>query len=144
MFLRSAAAFAFAAMAMLAAPATAETTQPARCQEMNLRVYFDHGSATLSPEAMQMLEAAERNVSECGYAELRVAVDATSGFAMARGEAIMTAMDGRSWNVARVEPMTMTHMAAYGAGPEFAEVVLSPRPLPMTTPALTAANRAGV
>lgn len=141
MFLRSA-AFAFTATLAFLAPAHAEQAQNAQCQEMSFRVYFEPGSAALSQDAMQMLDVAERNVAGCSYAELHVTVDPASPLAAARGQAIMAAADGRSWNVASIEPIGMTRMASYG-GPEFAEVMMTPRVMPTTAP-LTTQNRVGV
>lgn len=134
---------ALAALAgFAAAPASAETAAPARCEEMNFRIYFQPGSASLSEDAMHMLDVASRNVAGCSYAELHVAVDAASPYAAERGQAIMAAANDRSWNVAGVEGMGMTRMAAYG-GPEFAEVTMTPRVMPASAP-LTMQNRAGV
>src|SRR5262245_36234610 len=86
MFLRSAAfACAAAIVAALAAPATAET---ARCDATNFRVYFAHGSASLTPAARETIETAARTVAGCDYAELRVALDASSPQASRRAAAI--------------------------------------------------------
>ena len=100
------------------------------CEDMNFRIYFDHGSAQLNPLALETLAAAARNVSGCHYKEMRVRLDTASTLAAARGHAILAAAHGDGWNGARAEAMSPTQRASYGAGPEFAEVVMAGHPLP--------------
>jgi hypothetical protein len=86
------------------------------------------------------LAAAERNVSGCSYKEMRVRLDTSSTLAAARGHAILAAAQGRAWNVARAEVMT-PQRASFGAGPEFAEVLMAGHPLPVNaTPVETDAG----
>lgn len=131
MFLRS---MIFAAattmMAAAAAPAMAETPDAA-CEATTFRVYFHDGATQLDPLALQTIEIAERNVATCGYAELRVTVDASHPLASERAEAIRTATAGRSWDVVRVEPRTMTQRVAMSGGPSYAEITMTPEPSPM-------------
>lgn len=115
-------AAAFAAIA--AAPALAQTESAARCDAADFRIYFAHGSAALDRDALQMLAAAERQVADCAYAELRVSVDGP--MARQRADAIYAAADGRGWDGVRVTRNAMAHRASYG--PEFAQVTLSPEP----------------
>jgi hypothetical protein len=129
MFLRSA-LIAGAMMMSMAAPAMAEIyaapPPAAPCAEMNFRLYFSHGSATLDPLAMETLARAERAASTCAYSELRVTVDATSPYAAERADAILAATTGRSWDAVHVAPTVMAHRASYADGPEYAAVVMSP------------------
>jgi len=102
-----------------------------RCEDMSLRIYFDHGSAQLNPLATQTLAAAERNVSGCHYKEMRVRLDTSSTLAGARGHAILSATHAAAWNMARAEVMSPTQRASFSAGPEFAAVVMAGHPLPV-------------
>ena len=127
--------FACAAMfAAAAAPAFADEA-PARCEAMNVRVYFAQGSATLNDAAREMLDAAERQVADCAYAELHVAADTSTRTGRARAEAIQTALDGRAWNATYVASRGMMQRASYASGPDFVEVTLSPEPLTLQAPA---------
>lgn len=135
------AAFALCALAgFYVAPASAETTA-AQCQDMSFRVYFSQGSDDLSPAALETIQAAARDMAGCTYAELHVSVDAASPHAAQRGQAILAAMNGRTWNVMQVEPV-MSRQVSYGAAPAFAEVTMSSTPLTSRTP--LAAPNAGV
>ena len=129
MFVRVAVLACASVMAMSAA-ALAQPAAQAPCEDMNFRIYFDHGSAQLNPLATQTLAAAERNVAGCGYAEMRVRLAAPGTLEAARGHAILAATRGRAWNVARAEVVSPTQRASYGAGPEFAEVVMAGHALP--------------
>jgi len=141
MFWRNAALAGAAAMiASLAVPAQADVAQPTRCEEMNVRVYFDHDSARLNQAARETLAAAQRNVSDCTYAELHVSANPGS-LQVQRGRAVLAAMHGRSWNVARVERQQMAQAASYG-GPDYVQVLMTPNRVP-AAPALTDQN-AGV
>jgi hypothetical protein len=127
-----------AAVLSTVAVAQAETAAAPGCAETTFRVYFQHDSAALDPSVEQMLDVASRGVAQCGYAELRVTVDASSPYAEQRAEAIEAAADGRDWDAVRIEPRTL-HRAANG-GPEYAEVTMTPnastaapRPLPDRT-----------
>lgn len=135
-------ACAAAMMAMTAAPSFAEPQPAPRCEEMSFRIYFGHGSAALDEAALDMLAAAERNVAACGYAELRMSMDASSPEARARSEAIMAATDGRAWDAVRVEWSPMLQRAAMRSGPDFVEVTMSPEP--MAPVQLEARREAGV
>ena len=146
MFLRSAILACAAAMAASTlAPAFADThaASSARCEEMNFRVYFNHRSAALNPLAMQVLDLAEAQVAGCSYAELHVLVDAGAPYARARGDAILAAADARAWNVARVERRTVMRRASLSNGPDYAEVVMTPRVMPVGAP-VTADSDVGV
>lgn len=134
MFWRNAALAGAAAMiASLAVPAQADAAQPARCEEMNLRVYFDHDSARLNQAARDTLAAAQRNISDCTYAELHVSAN-PGPLQVQRGRAILAAMHGRNWDVARVERQQMAQVASYG-GPDYMEVLMTPNHVP-AAPAL--------
>jgi hypothetical protein len=124
------------AAAFIASPALAQAPA-AQCGEANVRVYFQHGSAALDEMALETLAAAERMVAECDYAELRVSLDASHPLAHARADAIRAAADARAWNAVHVEAVTMQNI---NAGPEFAEVLVTPRVLPVNTAPVGAAN----
>lgn len=142
MFLRCALlASAVAVAAAVLAPASADTAAAARCEEATLRIYFAHGDAALSPAAEQALRAAERGVADCPYAEMRVLVDAGAPRAHERGQAILNAADSRRWDVARIE--RRAPLQRVSAGPDFAEVLMSPNALPVGE-ALPAEARVGV
>ena len=122
---------AMIALAAGAAIAQARQAESAlRCEQTNLRIYFQHGSAALDGTATQLLAAAERNVGACAYTELHVMVDPASGRAAERGQAIRAAANGRAWNVVRIERRSALHRAAYRAGPDFAEVTMTPNHMP--------------
>ena len=122
--LRSA-AFAFAAViAALAAPAQAPAAQAEMCDAMTMRVYFEHGSATLTPAATQALDVAARTMSGCTHKEMRVTIGA-GRLASVRGAAIITAMTGRGFDVAELETRSMTQMAPMSSAPEFVEVQMA-------------------
>ncbi|HWA01410.1 MAG TPA: hypothetical protein VG841_13955 [Caulobacterales bacterium] len=130
MFLRSA---AFAAVILAAAPTApaVASASAAACEETRFRVYFERDSAALTPAALEIITAAERNVAGCPYAEVHVSVDAASALAQARGQAVLSALDGRAWNVAQVEPRGVSRVSA---GPDYAEVLATPRETPPTAP----------
>lgn len=128
-----------AALAFMTLPAVADAPQSARCEEMSFRVYFDHGSTALDPMAMQTIAFAESRVAGCAYAEMHVRVDPGARYARARGEAIVRAANARRWNVARIEPRDGVQRASLSNGPDFAEVLMTPRVLPQT-PTLTDRN----
>lgn len=107
------------------APAGAET--PARCEETSFRVYFSQDAASLDSVTDEMLNAAARNVADCSYRELRVAIDPNSAFAHQRAQAIVAAADGR-WDATQIEARSMTHRVSYRDGPDYAEVTMSPTP----------------
>lgn len=114
--------FAAAALAgIAAAPALAQTSAE-RCDAADFRIYFAHGSARLDRDALQILATAERQVADCDYAELRVALDGP--LVRQRAAAIHAAADGRRWDAVRVTRSAMAHQASFG--PEFAAVTLSP------------------
>ena len=140
MFLRCALlASATAICAAMLAPASADTSlASARCDEANFRIYFAPEEARLDPVAVQALRLAERGVADCGYAELHVLVDASASKARERGAAIVAAADARAWNVVRVE--RRAPMQRVSAGPDFAEVVMTPRVMPAGEPLTTARN----
>src|SRR5262245_58882386 len=118
-------AFAFAAViASLAAPAFADETPNAQCDAMSVRVYFQHGSATLTPAAMQAVDMAARMMAGCEHSEMNVMVGGGQ-LATARGQAIMTAMREHGFDAMRVEPMPMMQTASMSS-PEFAEVTMTP------------------
>ncbi len=127
-----------AAAVMVSAVALAEAREAAsRCEQTSFHIYFQHGSAALDDTARQVLAAAERNVGGCGYAELHVMVDPASGQAAARGQAIRGAANARAWNVVRVERRSALHRAAFGGGPDYAEVTMTPNVLPATIELVT-------
>jgi hypothetical protein len=119
--LRTSLLAAAALAGIAAAPALAQTSAE-RCGAADFRIYFAHGSATLDRDARAMLAAAERQVADCDYAELRVAVSGSR--AQERAAAIRAAADSRSWDAVRVMRSELNHEASYG--PEFAQVTLSP------------------
>lgn len=133
MFWRTTALAGAAAMiAAMAVPAQADTAQSTRCEEMNFRVYFDADSAQLNDAARDTLRAAQRHVQGCSYAELHVRAD-PGALSAQRGRTIVAAMNGRSWNVTRIERPAMTREAAFG--PDYVQVLMSPNHVP-ATPAL--------
>ncbi|HVY84118.1 MAG TPA: hypothetical protein VG943_03235 [Caulobacterales bacterium] len=143
MFLRSAAlACASVLMFSVSASAIADTSTAAYapCEEATFRIYFNHDDATLTPMAVEMLNVASARVAGCSYSELHVAVDASSPYAAARGQAIIAAARSREWNVARIEPQ-MSMRVAHRSGPDYAEVTMTPRVLPTIAPT---PNSAGV
>lgn len=143
MFRAALLACAVVAMAAAAQPVAADTPQneqtSAQCEEMNLRVYFAHGSAALDPMGREMLQVAERHVAACPYAEMHVRVDVSEPYAQARGQAIMAAAHERTWNVAHIEPQGGMRAASLSSGPDFAEVLMTPRVMP-PAPQLTDRN----
>ena len=138
MFVRTA-LLAWAALALMTLPAMADAPQSALCEEMAFRVYFDHGSSALDPMAVQTINFAESRVAGCAYAEMHVGVDPSAPYARARGEAIVRAASARHWNVARIEPRDGVQRASLSNGPDYAEVLMTPRVLPQT-PALADRN----
>lgn len=132
---------ACAAAAMAAPGAFADPPAPP-CAETSFRIYFAPNSATLDATALEMIDVAERNVAACSYAEAHVGVDASNALAAERGEAILAALDGRAWNVARVEQRGVRRVSL-SPGPDYAEIVLTPRILPQAAP-LVAERGAGV
>jgi len=127
------------ALAASAAMAQARQTESAlRCEQTSFRIYFQHGSAALDNTATQLLSAAERNVGACAYTELHVMVDPASGRAAERGQAIRAAANGRTWNVVRIERRDALRRAAYSAGPDFAEIIMTPNHMPVRNPLITA------
>lgn len=132
MFVRTA-MFACAALVTAAAPSFAEENT-ARCDTMNVRVYFAQGSATLNEAARETLAAAERQVADCSYAELHVATDTSTRTGRARAEAIRTALNDRAWNATYVASREMLRRASYASGPDFVEVTMSPEPLTIDAP----------
>jgi hypothetical protein len=131
MFARSAMFVCAAAFVAVAQPAFADDANQ-RCAAQSFRIYFQHGSATLDDTAMQMLDAAERSVADCDYAELHVAVDASSPQARARANAIRAAADGRAWNEVRVSQNSAIRDVSFG--PEFAEVQMTIEATPAGEP----------
>jgi hypothetical protein len=129
MFLRSA---LLACAAVMLGVAAAEPAP--RCADTNFRLYFNESSATLDAEARRTLEIAERNVADCAYAELRVRVEGPRAYE--RGRAVLAAADGRAWDVARVEQRARSQRAVLGAGPDYAEVVMTPNRLPAGAPVM--------
>ncbi len=127
MFVRSI-MFACAAAAIASTAAYAQTS-PARCEETSFRIYFTEGSATLDAVAVEVIAAAERNVAGCAYSELHVSVDGAN--AAARGAAIRAALNDRAWNVVRIEPRGMRLAST---GPDYADVLMTPRVVPATAP----------
>lgn len=131
------------AVAAIAAPAFAVGPQDAanaaapgaRCEETTFRIYFRE-DASLDPMAREILQMAENNMAECAYRELHVAVDARNPLARQRAAAIMSATSTQTWNVARIEPRA----TSAAGGPDYAEVMMTPRamgaaaPLPTQTP----------
>ncbi len=121
MFLRT--AIVAAALAAVAAPVFAEPANTARCEATSFRVYFGHTSASLDQATRDVLDAAERNVAGCDYAELRISVDANSAYAQQRANAIRAAANDRSWDAVRIEPRGGAQRASFG--PEYAEVTMT-------------------
>src|SRR5262249_54074218 len=117
----------------------ADAPQSARCEEMAFRIYFDHGSTTLDPMALQTLAFAQSRDAGCAYAEMHGRVDPSTPQARSRGEAIMRAATARHWNLARIEPRDGLQRASLSNGPAYAEVLMTPRVMPQT-PALTDRN----
>jgi len=141
MFVRSA---MFACAAMIASVATAaanDTPDMAQCQEMNFRIYFAQGSATLDETARETLAVSERQVADCGYAETRVSLDASNPHAAQRAYAIRTAANDRTWDAVHVTARPMMQRANF-AGPDYAEVTMSPtrtaptQTVPLSPPAV--------
>ena len=127
-------------IALAAGAAIAQARQPAsalRCEPTNFRIYFQHGSAALDDTARQLLGAAERHVGACHYSELHVMLDPANGRAAECGQAIRAAANGRAWNVVRIERRPALDRAAYRAGPDFAEVTMTPNRLPATNELIT-------
>lgn len=134
MFLRSA-MFACAAMIATAGAAAAnDTPDMAQCQEMSFRIYFAPGSATLDETARETLAVAERQVADCSYAEMRVSLDASNPHAAERAQAITAAANDRTWDAVHVTARPMMQRANF-AGPDYAEVTMSPT---QTAPTQTA------
>lgn len=121
MFMRTA-IVACAAFVATAAPALAD--EPARCDATSFRVYFANDSATLDAAARETMAAAERQVADCDYAELRMTLDASSPLANQRVAAIRAAADEYAWDAVRVEARPMTQRASFG--PDFAMVTMTP------------------
>lgn len=140
---RSAVFASVAMIASLASPALAQTDAgaPDVCAATSFRIYFEHGSDALTPMAMETLNAAARNVAGCDYAELHVA--AQSGAHARRGDAVLAALNGRSWDVARVEPWAMTHVT-YSSAPEFVEVSMTPYRMAVPVEPTTTTGDVGV
>jgi hypothetical protein len=139
MIIRTAIAACAAAM-IVAAPSFADAPAQAapNCAETSFRVYFAPGSARLDSTTNEILDVAARGIAECPYAELRIAVDASSPLAARRGQAIAAAVSERDWNQVRIEPRGAQRVS-HDSGPEYAEVVMSPNasatpatPLPTT------------
>lgn len=141
MFMRSTVLASAAAMAAAMFSTAAADTNAERCDGANLRIYFAQDDAALTPEALEILRAAEQRVAQCDYAELRVVLDETAPHARERGDAILAAADGRVWNAARVE--RRDGVSAASGAPDYAEVVMSPRALPLGE-ALPAERSTGV
>jgi type IV pilus biogenesis protein CpaD/CtpE len=144
MLLRSAAiACATATIAALAAPAAAETSAAAsaRCEATSFRIYFAHGASRLTPAALETIEAAARNVEGCAYAELHIAVDASSPYAARRAAAIRAAAEARGWDAARIAPRMLVSVSS---SPDFAEVEMTPNPAPTVNTSAPAETDAGV
>jgi hypothetical protein len=129
-------ACAATALVSVAAFAQARTATP-RCEQTDFRIYFQHGSAVLDDSARDLLAAAERDASGCRYAELHVMLDPASGPAFARGQAIRAAANGRAWNVVRLERRPALQRAAFNAGPDYAEVTVTPNVMPATNELIT-------
>ena len=124
---------------MLSGTATAEARDgAARCEQTSFRVYFQHDSATLDDAARQLLAAAQRDVGACLYAELHVMIDPASGRAAERAHAIRAAASARAWNVVRLERLPALRRAVFGAGPDYAEVTMTPSVLPSTNELIAA------
>lgn len=121
-------------------PALADTPDSAaRCEETSFRIYFSHDSAELDAATTDMLRAAAQRVAACDYRELHVALDPQSPHARQRGAAISAAIEGADWDATRIEARRPPGDASYNAGPEYAEVRMTPnsvtaptRPLPDT------------
>jgi hypothetical protein len=129
MFLRSV-LFACGVLAVVS-PAAGQAN--AVCEDANFRIYFSHDSDALDADGQRMLDVAERSVAGCAYAELHVRVD--GAHARQRGQAIVAASAGRSWDVARVEQrVARAEPVSLGDGPDYAEVVMTPNHLPAGAP----------
>lgn len=123
--------FAGAAVALAFAAAAQASEDAERCQEANFRIYFSEGSVALDDAALETLAAAQRNVTGCNYAELHVAVDAANPQAAQRGRAILAATDSDMWDVRAVEAMPMTRRVSLAASPDYAQVLMTPRVVPV-------------
>jgi CRISPR/Cas system-associated protein Csx1 len=144
MLLRSAAiACATATIAALAAPAAAESlaVASARCEATSFRIYFAHGASTLTPAALETIEAAARSVAGCAYTELHVAVDASGPYAARRAAAIRTVAEARGWDAVRIAPRSFVNV---GSSPDYAEVEITPNPAPTLDTSTPAETDAGV
>lgn len=129
MLVRSA-MFVCAAAAIASTAALAQTSaSPALCEETTFRIYFAHNSAALNSNARELIDAAERNVAGCSHSELQVAVRGPR--AAARGAAIRTALNDRAWNAVHLTPLRLQRASA---GPDYAEVLMTPRVLPAPPP----------
>lgn len=137
MLLRSALCAAATAIACVSAPALADTNA-ARCEETSFRIYFSEDSAALDAMTADMLRAAARSVADCEYRELRVALDASSPYAAQRSAAI-GALAGAEWDSTHIEAR---RSARDNAGPDYAEVLMTPTP--STTPPQPLPNPAGI
>lgn len=137
MLVRSSILACAAAMVFAGGAAMADTAQDTQCDAATFRVYFQHGSAALDDTALQMLDAAERQLASCSYGELHVIVDGASALANARAEAIRAAANGRAWDSVNVRAAMHQDVSA---GPEYAEVTISPRVLPVDQSPVGAAN----
>src|SRR5690348_16183826 len=114
-------------VAALSAPASAD---PARCEETNFRVYFEHGSASLDQTALEAMNLAERNVAGCSYAALHVSLDRSNPYAEARAASIRAAARGRTWNAVRIDQYGVQQASFDAGSPEFAQVTMTTHPLP--------------
>jgi len=125
--------FSCAATMLVSAGAMAQARDGAsRCEQTSFRIYFQHDSAALDDATRQVLSVALRDVGACRYAELHVIVDPASGRAAERAHAIRAAANGRAWNVVRLERLPSLRRAVFGAGPDYAEVTMTPNVLPST------------
>lgn len=135
--MRTALLAAATAIACMSAPALADSSA-ARCQETSFRIYFSQDSAALDATTADMLQAAARSVADCDYRELRVALDASSPYAAQRGAAI-GALAGAEWDATHIEAR---RAARDNAGPDYAEVLMTPTP--SATPPQPLPNPTGI
>lgn len=125
------------------AVASAEAPSAQSCADTSFRVYFAPGSAALNATAREMIAVAQRNAATCSYAALDVAVDPSTSLARQRGQAVLAAMHGRSWNETRIAARGSMHAVSLSDGPEYAQVTVANHPL-APAPTLTDRSDAGV
>jgi outer membrane protein OmpA-like peptidoglycan-associated protein len=116
------------------------------CKPVAFRIYFEPGSARLTPEARDVIAAATREVSACDGVEFNLAADAgqiaaadSRRLASERSVAVLSAMRSRGvQGEVYVQPVSRTVIAAEkNAGPDFIELAVAPAAAPQLLSANT-------